>query len=434
MQLGRFFSIFAKWNLVIAAMSVSILAGADEFESTRDDHYNYDYRNNNCYSNVPCGNYCQGDTCCGFPCSPAPACNWAYNPPAYPSCGCDMGCNNCCGSFLDSFYFRSDFLWWRACEEGLELGTEEFVESFTEVVTPERSIVYNRSHEKKPNFKYDPGFRIGFGNHCACGCWDFAVNWTNFHTKAKVNGFSFGDVTFFPYWERVSNAIPFNAFGQYKLDLDLIDLEFGHKFYVANCFSLRPQFGLRFARVHQTYRAEFDAEGPSDEILSSYISEIKTRSNFLAVGPRAGLEVEVDIGCGISLFGCGAGAVMFGKFDNNSKEYLKDFTTLTVQEIGQFTYESPSARHRCSRLFTDLAFGVKWTRCFEWCNRCHPVSLAFAWEHHGFFAMNTFNFAERGFVFPEGVEDGPGDLKAAQANKRGDLFTQGLTVSLTFGF
>lgn len=442
MQLRRLFGNLARVYLAFGALSISAFAEADQFiDYNRDDHYNSDY---NCgSSNVCCApiGSCCSDYCCGMPCNPPPACDWAYNPPAYARCGCDVACNPCCGSFLDSFYYRSDFLWWRACEDGLDLGTEEFVESF-ESPTTGRSTVFNRSHSKRPKFDYDPGFRTGIGNYCACECWDFALNWTHYHTKAKARAFSdpSNGLTFVPEWERVidANEQQLDSEGRYSLTLDLVDIEFGRKFYTSNCFSLRPQFGLRFARIYQNYRVASRSTGPSFPILSNYLSDVKSRSNFLAVGPRVGLDIELDIGCGLILFGQGAASIVFGKFDNHSRERLIDFTTDTVQEIGDFNYDGRSSAHRCSRAITDAAFGVKWNRCFEWCGRCHPVTLAFAWEHHAFFDMNNFNFREDGIEF-QTVEIGEQLFTSAvpigpKERKHGNLYTQGLTVSFVFGF
>lgn len=418
MDLRRFLGHFAKTYLAIGALSVSAFAGAD------DQHFM-----NGPSSCAPVS--CPTSSCCGQPVIEAPCLGWAYNPPAYARCA---GCNTGCESFMDSFAFRADFLWWRANEEGLDLGTEETVDSFNLPSAPDRTSVVNRSHRKQPNFKYDPGFRIGLANYCACDCWDVALNWTHYHTKASVNGASDTDegVSFFSEWERVVDANPTKAAGRYSLNLDLVDLELGRKFYVSSCFVLRPQFGLRIARINQNYRVESEAIAVvADTPLEDYVSVVKSRSDFLSVGPRVGLDVEVQLGCGVSLFGQAAGSILFGKFDNHSKEFLTDYSTNTGLIVGEYAYEEKSSAHRCSRTVTDLAVGVKWDHCFDWCNRLHPVSIAFAWEHHAFYDMNNFNFVERGVEF-----NGVGGVlpNGAHSRKHGDLYTQGLTVSASFGF
>ena len=474
MQLNRFLSSYTKLFLVLGALSISTFATADLYNQNVHDihrdqgfvvnnhdsiHHNnfhdqefvahegncapiefHNYANTSVESgreNVSC-NYCSSSCVpsnyCGSPCLEAPALSWGYNPPAYSRCGCDTACDN---GFLDSFAFRADFLWWRANEGGLDLGTVENVVTNQGTGTPIRSIVVNTSRSKKPNFKHDPGFRIGIANHRSCDCWDFAVNWTSFHTKAVARALSANDIinesTFFSDWERVVNANSTAARGRYSLNLDLVDIEFGRKFYVSNCFILRPDFGLRIARIHQTYRVESGSfVAGSEAILGNYVSNVKSRSNFLAVGPRVGLDIELQFCNGISLFGCAAGSIVFGKFDNHSRETLINRTIFDGSTVGTFNYDQNGSGHRCSRTITDLAVGIKWIRCFEWCNRSHPVSLAFAWEHHAFYDLNSFNFASN-----EVLLLGNGNnaiLVDNDAKKYGNLTTQGLTLSLGFGF
>lgn len=411
MDFRRFLGNFAKTYLAIGALSVSAFAGADDYHNFNNG------LNSHC---IPgCAPVSCAPNCCGSPCIEAPCLGWAYNPPAYSKCA---SCETNCPSFMDSFSFRADFLWWRANEEGLELGRQEFVDTFSPAVGGD--TVVNTSRAKKPNFKYDPGFRIGLSNQC-CDNWDLALNWTHFHTKASVSGATevlpTGTSVFISDWERLVNINPQTASARYTLNLDLVDLEFGRKFYVSSSFILRPQFGLRFARIDQNYRVASEAIGASD-----FVSGVRSRSDFLSVGPRVGLDIELSLGCGLSLFGNAAGSILFGKFDNHSREIFTNFAE--VATIDEYIYEANSSAHRCSRTATDLAFGVKWDHCFDWCNRSHPVSLAFAWEHHAFYDLNSFNFVERGYDLATGLVNTTG------ARKHGDLYTQGLTVSASFGF
>jgi hypothetical protein len=434
MQLKRFLGNLVKASLAMGVLAVPAFAGADIYYDQPNVGQQFIHHNEFSPSfqgdappvSYPTGCCYGGDSCCGHPINPAPECGWAYNPPAYPRCAnCD--CNPCNG-FLDSVAFRADFLWWRGCVENIELGTEE---SFETISGPLSTTVNNRSHVKHPNFKYDPGFRIGFGNVCACDCWDFAVNWTHFRTKAHARGTSdftdSNDITFVSDFERLIDVFPAFSRGRYTLNLDLVDIEFGRKFYVSNCFVLRPEFGLRIARINQHYRIHSDAAGtvpPSD--ISNFSSDTRLRSDFLAVGPRVGFDIELDVGCGMILFGQAAGSIVFGKFDNHSRELFGD-----LSDSATFDFEIRESAHRCSRAITDLAFGVKWVRCFEWCNRTHPVSLAFAWEHHGFFNVQNFNFVS-GDLENDGTDvflSGSGSR-----HQNGDIFTQGLTLTLGFGF
>lgn len=425
MHIRRFLGKIAGAYLAIVALSASAYAVADVYPS-HEPTGGWGHGPDQAWGHGPswqgpsCADHSWGcgqpSNCCEPPCHQAPACGVAYNPPAY------FNCNNCCGSnggFFDSLRFRADFLWWRACEEGLSLGHEEFFSDFP------AGESFERNRHKCPDFKYDPGFRIGVASICPCDCWDVALNWTHFHTKAKAHGRSlFGgdvDTIFVSDWERVEGAFPDFAKGRWTLNLDLLDLEFGRKFYVSSCFILRPNLGLRGARIDQGFRT-FSVANRFDPYdfggTAFFTSNVKAKNNFLGVGPRIGVDMELRLPCCITVFGQAAGSLVFGRFDRHSREEFEDFSDESAYDDfrGNFTFDSHSNCERCSRGMTDLLIGLKWEHCCEWCNRQHPLSIAFSWEHHAFYNFNNFVFdsEHRGCC--------------------GDLTTQGLTVSAEIGF
>lgn len=435
MQVRRFLGKIAGAYLAIGALSVSAFAAAD-VNSGHDQGWGQSHGMGESPwmgSSQCCPPSCAPSCCQQEICNPPPACGTAYNPAGY------FNCNNCCGSnggFFDSLRFRADFLWWRASEDCLSLGTEEAYSQFP----GGRRI--ESSREKTLDFKYDPGFRIGLATICPCDCWDLAVNWTHFHSKANAHGAIHGarsdadnEVVFIPEWQRNGEALPDYARGKWTLDLDLVDLEFGRKYYVSSCFILRPHFGLRGARVDQGFRvfSEANRENPYDVFgTGSYVSGVKAKNNFLGVGPRIGIDLELALPCinNVKLFGQAAGSLVFGKFDRHAKERFQDFT----QEDGAYgdccfadvDYEARATQHRISRGITDLAIGLKWEHCCNWCNRSHPITLAVAWEHHAFYNFNNFIF--------ERLHNDGGRVRGERRCCGGDLATQGLTVTAEIGF
>lgn len=421
MQVRRFLGKIAGTYLAISALSVSAYAVADVNYSGHDQVGGWGH--SPVFGESPwmgassacCPPACQ-PACCPQQecCNPPPACGIAYNPPGY------FNCNNCCGSnggFFDSLRFRADFLWWRASEDCLTLGREESTSVFpggTQVI---------RSREKSPDFKYDPGFRIGLATICPCDCWDLAVNWTHFHSKSNVNGAFSGDnfadqeTIFVSTWQR-ENALPDFAHGKWTLDLDYVDLEFGRKYYVSSCFILRPHFGLRGARVDQGFRvhAEANRANPYENFGTSFfVSDAKAKNNFLGIGPRVGVDLELALPCvcNVKLFGQAAGSLLFGRFERHAKEWFHDFSVDSVYDncCAGVEFDGRGTKLRTSRAVTDLAIGLKWEHCCNWCNRSHPITVAAAWEHHAFFGFNKF-----------------------LGNCGGDLTTQGLTITTEIGF
>jgi len=398
--------------------------------------------------------------CCEPVCNAPPQCGWGYNPPAYPKCG--NGSNN----FFDTLGLRVDYLYWRPSVDQLALGTEESITPITSTTgTPVggTTVAVDKSYVKRPDFGFESGFRLGFNHFCPCDCWDVALNWTHYHNKSSVSGSSDNLVlsgsgpydvpttpytVFVPYWERAVDVFPDKAEGHWTFDVDFIDLEFGHKYFVSSCFVLRPHLGLRGARVNQGFHVESSADRAAygDEtgagyfgVSSQYASYVDAKDDFLAIGPRIGVGLELDIGCGFSIVGEAAGSIVFGRAKKHSFENfvgaLDDTGTSPVSApTAPFQYEANGSRSGSSRLISDLSFGVKWDHCINWCNQYHPLTVAILWEHHGFYGFNQFEFDSNAYtlVTTSGASPFAGGTPNRQPN--GDIFTQGLTVAFNIGF
>lgn len=376
----------------------------------------------------------QNEECCV--CNLPPDCSWGYNPPAYSKCGND------CDSYLDNLGFRFDFLWWKPSAEGLALGSEEKVIFKPFTLLGQKTI--NHSHIKQPHFKFDPGFRLGLTYFCPCSCWDIALNWTHYHSKASVTGesklplFGLGQhpTIFVPFWERVIDAFPDFAKGHWTFETDLIDLEFGHKYYVASCFILRPHVGLRGGRIDQGYHVFSSANRRLNIAVGSYNryrSKVDAKNDFSGVGPRLGVDIEIDLGCGISVIGKAAGTIFLGRTQCHAKEIFSDF----VLDEGFVFFKNTidwhvnGSRANCYRSMTDLAIGIKWDHCFCYCNQYHPVTFGILWEHHALYRFDSFSFAanSNNNTFED---DHVGKIPVLK--KPGDIFLQGLTAALNIGF
>lgn len=422
MDIKRFFGNFARSYLAVGALSVSAYAGADNIG-------NWDCCPQAC---APCAPHC--DSCCGMPCNPAPACNWGYNPPAYLKC---CGSNDCCATFWDTLGAEVDFLWWRASNDCLKFGSENTVLTRFPTV-PTETVTDFDSHVKKPDFKFDPGFRLGLSHYCPCDCWDVSLEWTHFHTKASVDGFSDftdfeEDYTFFrPYWEKVAGVFPDETSGRWTLELDTLDLEFGYKYYVSHCFVLRPTLGLRGARINQGFHVESEANRSGTN--GRYESFASSENDFLAIGPRVGVDLKLDLGCGFALVGEAAGSILYGRFKRHSDEFFTAFPAPPSEEapFSEDFHEGDSG-NRVSRTVTDLALGVEWDHCFCWCNHYHPVSLSFVWEHHTYWGFNDFGFTSDQSFINNGSYSATDDF-GDKCCCDGNIYIQGLTVALNIGF
>lgn len=365
---------------------------------------------------------------CGFyPPAAPPSCAPGYNPLAYSTCPgntCDA-----CGIVSGRF----DFLWWRAYEEGTSLGTEETINTFTTRTQPYiREKIFNNSRIKNLNSHYKPGFRLGLDYICLCDGWDAAINWTHFHANANTTGYSkFNDgkmVFLLPFWERIHCLLPQKAKATWKLELDLVDLELGRKFYVSSCIAIRPLIGIRVARIMQSYRTDSYANdsGRGAGLADVYFSRTYSTGRFSALGPRIGASMEYQMGCGVALFGEAATSILFGRFNRHANEQCAIYEGRTPTGVN-YDYHSSTGCDRQSRTITDMSIGINYSRCIEWCNKIRRMTFSFAWEHHAFYNLNSFNFAPNAVTLP-------GNETGCSRGKKGNLYTQGLVFSADVTF
>jgi len=460
MEFRRFLGDIAKTFLALSALTVSAYAGANEYQGS------FYYGGDPSCCPPPCE-----PVCCPAPtCNAPPHCPWGYNPPAYAKCG------NGATNFADTLGFEIDLLYWRTSVQNLALGTEETVAVGTATSTVG---AVNRSYVKRPSFDCDAGFRIGLSHFSPCDCYDVALNWTHYHTKATVTGESedfIGATTvttagtvpafvpstsytaFVPFWERANGDFGINpdfARGRYVLDTDLLDLEFGHKYYVTSCFVFRPHVGLRGGRIDQSFHVESFAARPATVTVGGatllpvigsfpvFTSSVRATNDFLGIGPRVGFDIELDLGCGFAIVGKAAGSILFGSPRRHSYETFvgTGFTGSSGIIPGNFEYRSGGSHAGISRTISDLAVGVQWEHCVTCCNHSYPLVLSALWEHHGFYNFNDFDFESDGWAplynaATTGATLTPvgGHLTHPTRVPSGDIFTQGLTFSVKIGF
>lgn len=441
-----------SFSLVVAAMTVSATVQADGYVGGYANGYNNYGYDHNAYNNGYDHNNNNGWNCCDTSCcdvAPAPCLGWAYNPPAHEKCNCNA---DSCG-FLNNITGRVDFLWWRASSKGTRLGYSDI----TRLAYGSIDNEFDETSIKSLNFKFDPGFRLGLNYYCPSNCIDISLVWTHFHSKADAKGvgnLSYYDVdnTFVNFWDHGFDLVglsPDAVKEHWTLDMDLIDLEFAQFYYVNHCFSLRPHFDLRFARIDQNVHVESFASGDEYYYVSPFHSSVTAKNNFRGCGPRVGLDLEINLGCNIFLFGKGAASLMYGQFKRSGIQTVSAYISGGTAGPNQGSEDAPvgapsspittdlvyhaRGNDDWSSVFsTDFAIGLKWESCFTCCNKSHPFALAFAWEQSGFFDINDFDFIS-GFHQGGMVSTG-GAAPTYSPSKQGNLYTQGLTVTATLGF
>ncbi|MBA3957845.1 MAG: hypothetical protein H0X51_05570 [Parachlamydiaceae bacterium] len=343
------------------------------------------------------------------------------------------GPTNCCGPVGD-LYFRADALILKACEDGLAYGTA--VRTVSEGgSTPLGVAVDSRVKNVHPN--YDVGFRLGFGYMLPCDCWGLAVNWMHFNTHSSshydrnfVSDVETGTSSYFvpAYGASIYNITDLNGIdateARWKLQLDVVDIELGRPFCLSECITIRPHIGVRAAWIRQSYNIENTVHVQATD-ADVVLQDLHLKSNYQGIGLRGGLDTQWDLGCGMSLYGNAAIAVLYGNFDIKSRNEW-----FLVPGSEDF-FEPEQQDDFCAcRAVTDAGLGLRWKQNF--CCDSVGLTLQLGWEHHYFFGQNQFEdfvALDDNVVFTPGV----GEIKNPQAH-RGNLCVKGVTISARLDF
>jgi len=213
-------------------------------------------------------------TCCACPCTCKPCCvpqpkkciDCECYTPAYYDLQCDWGA-----------FISVDFLYWYANESNLPyaaIGTAQ--EANIELAGLDIISYVPITSAEYLNASWDPGVRVGLGWNSSCDGWDSNITWTYLKNSqkqtTKVANFSnpdfllpneeanypsngqkvvipgvLGTNSFAPQ----DGSAPLSYFtsveGKWKIQFNQIDWELGRKYWLSQCFSLRPYTALRGA-------------------------------------------------------------------------------------------------------------------------------------------------------------------------------------------
>ena len=325
--------------------------------------------------------------------------------------------------------------YWNTHEDGLEFAVDNsvFVRS---IPLPTQTQELNNlidAEYKNPIFKWDFGFKAGLAYNCTHDGWDLGAVWTWYrgsassHVEAEIDN----NHTLLPLWSAFGGSIiiPYTIIwardieAHWSMTLNLADVELGREFWISKYLTFRPHIGIRFASIDQTYKINHKG-GIWSEFVIPLNNEVNLRNDFWGVGARGGLNTVWNLGKGFAFSGNTAISIIYGRFKIKHDEWNKQ----SVSPHGKTRLLETEDHFRASRAMTDLALGLQWSTPFG--TECqYGFTIDIAWEHHMFFDQNQMWRVNRllDFTSPDKGEN-------AYYQRRGDLDTQGWTITIQFEF
>lgn len=333
-------------------------------------------------------------------------------------------------------FFTIEGLYWQATQKGMTYAIKGSNSS---------PVINNDIHSKskKPEFDWTAGFRVGLGYNTRHGGWDLYASYTRFRFSTKTsesitdyNPLFLGPEFISPFW--IAKVFPLNLPGilqsakaNWKVNLNLLDLELGREFFVSKWLTLRPFVGLRSAWIDQDYILRFyrqtpEISGTPTIPASTSVWKLDMDNDFWGLGLRAGLNTKWILGAGWSVYGNGALSILDGHFHNRYKE------------IGQVVvggFPSNDSFIDRNKLHTDvaiadLALGFRWEKSVD----KERILIAFwaGYEQHIFFEQNQFMNYQ--YDFTPVIPDNPSVEGPSYFTNGGSLTTHGAVFGFEFGF
>jgi hypothetical protein len=195
--------------------------------------------------------------------------------------------------------------------------------------------------------------------------------------------------------------------------------------------------GLRGVLIKQRYEIDnlggiwgTDADGVSLLTGGPFTNEEVLKSSYRGAGVRGGLDTVWNFGCcdpcsgNWGFFGNLAWSLIYGKFEVDHDE--DNFSQVATNNARTPVLET-NDNFYAIRGIVDVALGLQWQTLYR-NNNC-GVLLQLAWEFHQFFNQNQFWRVNR---VMDSTTAAHGENVFAPS--RGDLSTQGVTLTARFTF
>ncbi|MHA7840389.1 MAG: Lpg1974 family pore-forming outer membrane protein [Gammaproteobacteria bacterium] len=191
---------------------------------------------------------------------------------------------------------------------------------------------------KEVGSDYEWGFRVDGTYHMPVQGKDVEIDWVHFsddNVHERSHALRLGDGNSFAVnlpWDYLNptvgnNEQPFDRVDAVQeYDYDHFDATFGQKMRVGRRVMLRPYAGARFTDMHAKNNIAAVSNGTSDDIVERW----RFRTSYKGIGPRIGMDGDVELGYRIGAFVRGGVSLLVG---DQGFSHLQDRTASNGSQI-----------------------------------------------------------------------------------------------------
>ena len=267
---------------------------------------------------------------------------------------CYDSCDFCCDE--PKFALWADFLWWDACQTGLDVAV-------VDNGAPGAVITDGETHFFE--HRYKPGFRVGASYAIPCDCWSIDFQYTMWHPKQHhTYTAGFGgtlDATAMASW--IALGALTEAKSELKTKYDLYDLVLAKTYRCGDCSKVRPYFGARFLQFRQQFTSVYTPAA------GGIAPRAQWRTDLPVGGFTIGAEGKYHVCNNWSVTGRLGASLLGGR----AKHHNEWFSPGTGASNG---VRSEHRHHSSVITGWDAALGI----AYDWCCCNNPVGVAVGYE------------------------------------------------------
>lgn len=222
-----------------------------------------------------------------------------------------------CTDSCDRFFVEADWLYWKAKQD--KLGFSSFTTQTTQGTATTANATLLEQH-----FKYESGFRTNIGYRPACSCWEVGLGFTYIPSHSNFSEAITGPNQFISTYNnniglfKLTDNLPFDTVdSKWHLHLYYIDLDVAYCLTFCDCIYLRPHIGIRYLNFREHLSANLESVTTRGGITATDDFSFKQREH--GIGLEAGLGMNWDIGCGLSLNGHFGGSILYANYRINGR-------------------------------------------------------------------------------------------------------------------
>lgn len=201
-----------------------------------------------------------------------------------------------------------DFIYWHASQE--TTSPWAYIQTIQIPTPPHPSNTYT---EPNVHFDWSPGLKIGI-QYEQPHFFDTKLYWTYFSTKTGESVTAAPNEIILPeFFNGFTSLSVYNAAQlNWRLILNMVDAEIGHKFIPVDTLSIRPFIGVKGGTINQSIYSSWQ-ENELNTTIYSATEHLK--NNFLGIGPSVGIDTVWHLYKSINIRSDFSTAILWGRWN-----------------------------------------------------------------------------------------------------------------------